>query len=177
MEGIVTLLEGEDRERIEQIWSELRDELGVRGIHRKRFPHFSYHVAEKYDLQRVRAGLEAMARDSRPFCVQASGLGIFTRKEPVVHLPVTRTQELESLHCRVGGVAAPAATSANEYYASSVWIPHITIAEGDVDILVLPEIVRRFGERNLRWDLRVTNLAVIRAVEDVQEICFRCDFG
>ena len=72
---------------------------------------------------------------------------------------------------------APFASGINEYYAEQMWIPHITIAEGDVDLLVLPEIVRRFGERNFRWELRVTNFAVIRATEDVQEVCFRFDFG
>lgn len=177
MQGIVSLLEDEARERIEELWEELRRDFGVRGIHAKRFPHFSYHVAEEYDLKRLRPGLERLAGMTRTFSAQTSGIGIFTRKEPVIYLPVVRSSEMQKIHCEVSELAAPLASGVNEFYAAEIWIPHITIAEGDVDILVLPEIVRRLGERNFRWELRVNNLAVIRAVEDVQEICFRCEFG
>jgi 2'-5' RNA ligase len=177
MQGIVSLLDGEARERIEQLWEELRRDFGVRGIHAKRFPHFSYHVAEEYDLARLRPGLKQLSCATRGFSAQTSGIGIFTRKEPVIYLPVVKSGELQRIHGDVARLAEPLAAGINEYYAAAIWIPHITVAEGDVDILVLPEIVRRFGERNFRWELTVTNLAVIRAVEDVQEICFRCGFG
>ena len=177
MQGIVSLLDGEARERIEQLWEELRRDFGVRGIHSRRFPHFSYHVADEFDLTKLRPQLEQLAGATRQFPAQASGIGIFTRKEPVIYLPVVRSKELQSIRSGVARRAEPLATGINEYYAPDVWIPHITIAEGDVDILVLPEIVRRLGERNLRWELPVTNLAVIRATESVQEICFRCEVG
>ncbi len=177
MQGIVSLLDGADRERVEQLWDELRQVFGVRGIHAKRFPHFSYHVADEYDLTRAQAALNALARQTRRFSVQASGIGIFTRREPVIYLPVVRAPEIAAAHTQIAATAAPLATGVNEYYADEIWIPHVTIAEGDVDILVLPEIVRRLGERNFRWDMRVTNFALIRADESVQEVCFRCDFG
>jgi 2'-5' RNA ligase len=175
MQGIVSLLDGEARDRIDQLWEELRRDFGVRGIHSKRFPHFSYHVADEYDLAKLRPELEQLAGAMRQFLARASGIGIFTRKEPVIYLPVVRSNELQNIHSGVARLAEPLATGINEYYAPDIWIPHITVAEGDVDILVLPEIVRRLGERNLRWELPVTNLAVIRATENVQEICFRCE--
>jgi 2'-5' RNA ligase len=177
MQGIVSLLDGEGRDRIEQLWEELRRDFGVRGIHSKRFPHFSYHVAEEYDLTKLRPGLEQLADATRQFSAHASGIGIFTRKEPVIYLPVVRSEYLQRIHSDVARVAEALARGINEYYAPHIWIPHITIAEGDVDILVLPEVVRRLGERNLRWEFPVTNLAVIRATESLQEICFRCAFG
>jgi 2'-5' RNA ligase len=176
MQGIVSLLDGEARERIEQLWEELRRDFGVRGIHTKRFPHFSYHVADEYDLARLQPALEQLAAARSKSSARASGIGIFTRKEPVIYLPVVRSSDLQRVHGDVARLAEPLATGINEYYAPEIWIPHITIAEGDVDILVLPEIVRRLGERNLRWEFPVTNLAVIRASETVQEICFRCEF-
>lgn len=177
MQGIVSLLDGADRERVEQIWDELRQQLGVRGIHAKRFPHFSYHVAEEYDLARAQEALRSLAAQTRKFTVQASGIGIFTRKEPVVYLPVVRSAEMAEAHARIARAAKPIATGVNEYYAADIWVPHVTIAEGDVDILVLPEIVRRLGERNLRWEMQASNFALIRATENVQEVCFRCEFA
>ena len=177
MQGIVTLLDGEARERIEEIWEELRRDFGVRGVHATRFPHFSYHVAEEYELGRLAESLEKIARELRPFSVAVSGMGIFTRKLPVIYLPVVRSLEMQRIHGEVAEMASDLASGVNEFYASEVWIPHITVAEGDVDLLVLPEIVRRFGERNLRWEMRVANLAVIRAEEAVQEVCVRVEFG
>jgi len=177
VQGIVSLLDGADRERVEELWDDLRRDFGVRGIHAKRFPHFSYHVAEEYDLARAQAAIGALALQTRSFSVQTSGIGIFTRKLPVIYLPVVRGPELAAAHARIAEAAAPITMAPNEYYANDVWIPHVTIAEGDVDILVLPEIVRRFGERDFRWEMHVTNFALIRASETVQEVCFRCDFG
>lgn len=177
MQGIVSLLDGEARDRIEELWEELRRDFGVRGIHAKRFPHFSYHVAEEYDPAKLRPELERLAGASRKLSARISGIGIFTRKEPVIYLPVVRCRELERVHDDVARVAKPWARGINEYYGVEIWIPHITLAEGDVDILVLSEIVRRLGERNFRWEFLVTNLAVIRAAEAVQEIVYRCDFS
>lgn len=177
MQGIVTLLDGEDSERIEAIWDELRRDFGVRGIHARRFPHFSYHVAEQYDLKQVRAKVEDIARIFRPFIARTSGIGVFTRKQPVIYLPVVRTRWLDGLRQEIARSVKGLADAPNEYYAEDIWIPHVTIAEGDVDLLVLPEIVRRFGDRKLRWDMHATNVAVIRATEDVQEISFRCDLS
>lgn len=177
MQGIATLLDGADRERIEAIWDELRRDFGVRGVHARRFPHFSYHVAAEYDLAGVRVKLGGLARMIRPFTVRTSGIGIFTRKQPVIYLPVARTPALETLRQRIARSVEGIADAPNDYYAEDIWIPHVTIAEGDVDLLVLPEIVRRFGERNLQWEMPATNIAVIHAAEDVQEIRFRLDFG
>ena len=67
MQGIVSLLDGEERERVEQLWEELRRDFGVRGIHAKRFPHFSYHVAEEYDPTRLRPALQELAGATRGF--------------------------------------------------------------------------------------------------------------
>src|ERR1700690_1106703 len=101
MQGIVSLLDGEARDRIEQLWEELRRDFGVRGIHSKRFPHFSYHVADEYDLAKLRPELEQLAGAMRQFLARASGIGIFTRKEPVIYLPVVRSNELQNIHSGV----------------------------------------------------------------------------
>ena len=115
---------------------------------------------------------------TRGFSAQYSGIGIFTRKEPVIYLPVVRSGELQRIHGDVARLAEPLAAAGSMNIMRRRFGYRISLlAEGDVDILVLPEIVRRFGERNFRWELAVTNLAVIRAVEDVQEICIRCEFG
>ena len=90
---------------------------------------------------------------------------------------MVRSAEIETLRQQIAGSVRDLAETPNEYYAEDIWIPHVTIAEGDVDLLVLPAIVRRFGDRDLQWEMRVTNLAVILAAEDVQEICFRCELG
>jgi len=177
MQGIVTLLDGADRERIEAIWDELRRDFGVRGVHAQRFPHFTYHAAAEYDPAGVRAKLDGLARTIRPFTVRTSGIGIFTRKQPVIFLPVARSPSIESLRQRIARGVEDFADAPNDYYAEDIWIPHVTLAEGDVDLLVLPEIVRRFGERTLQWEMLATNVAVIHAAEDVQEIRFRFDFG
>jgi len=50
MHGVVSLLDDEHYALVEHLWDEVETELGVRGLYKTPFPHFSYHVAEQYDL-------------------------------------------------------------------------------------------------------------------------------
>ena len=62
--------------------------------------------------------------------MQCSGIGIFTRKEPVIYLPVVRSGELQRIHGEVARAAEPLARGINEYYSAEIWIPHITFGRG-----------------------------------------------
>ena len=50
MHGIVSLLDEDHYRMVEDVWAGLEEALGVRGIFTTPFPHFSYHVADHYDV-------------------------------------------------------------------------------------------------------------------------------
>ena len=76
--AVVSLLDAPSYGLVEQLWSELRQRCGIAGIYKTPFPHFSYHVAAEYDMNRLESRLRTLARRMAPFRVCTSGLGIFT---------------------------------------------------------------------------------------------------
>jgi len=51
--AVVSLLDQSHYEKVEALWSELASRFGLRGIYRTPYPHFSYHVAAGYDVDRL----------------------------------------------------------------------------------------------------------------------------
>jgi|GEM_PF-2442734 hypothetical protein len=53
MHAIVSLLDNTYYERVEQLWAELKRKFGVQGVYATPYPHFSYHIASHYDLDKL----------------------------------------------------------------------------------------------------------------------------
>ncbi|MFC2023475.1 hypothetical protein ACFLT5_01920 [Chloroflexota bacterium] len=84
MEGIASLLDEEHSRLTENLWSELESKFGLRGIYTTPFPHFSYHVAQDYDKEKLGPILQRVAQHTQEFRIQATGYGIFAGRPPVL---------------------------------------------------------------------------------------------
>ena len=142
MNGIVALLESDFYERVEQLWAELSRRFGLQGIYQTPYPHFSYHVSTKYDVERVTAVLQQLAGETAVFTITTSGLGIFTGAKPVLYVPVVRTAVLSQLHERVWTAVQPASRGTQFYYSPDNWLPHITLAQHDLTPENLPAVTQ-----------------------------------
>ena len=175
MHGVVSLLDDEHYALVEQIWDELAERFGVRGVYAKPFPHFSYHVAEAYQVEAVEAALRGLAQSASPFVLRTAGLGIFGADQPVLYIPVVRSPELSALHEEVWRRVSPLASGAMRYYDPDMWMPHITLAHGDIGHEQLAQIVRALSERPFHWETRLNNLSMIYDTGTEQGL--RCRFN
>jgi 2'-5' RNA ligase len=176
MHGVVSLLDDEHYRIIEGVWEELSQNFGVRGIYSTPFPHFTYQVSEVYDLDRVETGLKRIASEMQPFNVRTGGLGVFTASKPVLYVPIVRSPELNELHERVWTeVGQVTVGEATRYYESGMWLPHVTLAQGDIDCASLAEIMSVLAARNFHWEMEVNNLSLIYDVGAEQGL--RCRFN
>ncbi len=163
MYGVVSLLDDEHETLVEGLWAEFQQKFGVHGVSMTPIPHFSYHVAEHYDMERVAGIVRQIARDTPPFRVKTSGLGIFTGPDRVLYVIVDHNPVLAALHRRIWEAMDGLTDTANPYYHPDNWHPHITITHKDVDDELLPEIVELIDQRDFNWDIGVDNLAVLGA--------------
>ncbi len=175
MQGIVSMLDEVHSALVEEISDELAHELDVSGLYETAFPHFSYHVAEKYDAENGEEALRRVARGTSPFRVRTSGLGIFTGVKPILYVPVVRSPELARIHQEIWRHVVPAVPApVTNYYHPEMWVPHVTLAQGGIDQDKLAEIVRRLSARNFHWELTVNNLSII--YDDGTKQGVRCRF-
>jgi len=161
MHGIVSLLDSAHYRLVEALWAELDEVCSVRGVYVTPFPHFSYHVAEQYEVDKLAEIVRQVARDTLSFRIRTTGLGMFTGAQPVLYLPVVRTSELSRLHHTLWHAIAPVSAGRVDYYQPDVWMPHITIGFGDVDVDSAAAAIRLLGARTYDWDIAIDNLTLV----------------
>ncbi len=177
MHGIVSLLDPPATAKVEALWQELEQKCGLTGIKFTPLAHFSWQVAEQFDPQKTRSLLESVARVSRPFPALAGGLGIFTAKVPVLYLPVTKDENLLRFHARLWEATGGLVQGASDFYSPPLWMPHITLAYGDVDAAKLACAVRALAFESLELNLLVDNLSFVYQVDgEAGYLDYRCDF-
>ena len=176
MQGIVSTLDKEHNAQIESLWSELEHAFGLKQAC-VAYPHFSYQVAESY-APGVENALRALAAESRPFEVTATGLGIFTGERPVLFVRVVRDAQLTAFHDVIAGTAAPFARGLHDnHYGHKHWIPHITLAIEDLTHDILPDVIRLLSRRSFDWTIRVDNVALVLDARGDRDDWVCMDFG
>lgn len=176
MDGVVSMLDDTHDDLVESIWAEFKRNFGVHGVHATPFAHFSYHVAARYDVDKLKRILQPFADTVTPFRVQTNGLGIFTGEHPVLYVPIRRTPELIAIHERLWKAVEPAARESSPFYRPETWFPHITLAHGDIDHQGLPDIIRLLSRRSFTWDIAIDNIAIIYEEEGIQRLNHRFEF-
>ncbi len=176
MDGIVSLLDETHDALVREIWSELKREFGLNGQPGPHYPHVSFHVAQRYDATRLEQALPRVLRDVTQFSMRTTGLGIFTGEQPVIFVPVVRGPFLSRLHGALWEAARPAAEGVVEVYAPATWVPHITLAYGDIKNGMLPDVVGYLHARNFDWEIDVDSLFVVTGEGSDQERRMRFPF-
>jgi len=177
LKAIVSLLDEEHNLRVQHLWDELEERFEVEGVFRTPVPHFSYQVAEDYDIDRVKRVLGEAVRDQPPFSISTSGLGIFTGSHPTLYVPVIRTAALSAFHERIYPALAQSATNLRPYYTPLYWAPHITLAMANIAPQTIAEILQYFSRRDFTWEIVVDNVALICDTCGKEGIALRFDFG
>jgi 2'-5' RNA ligase len=161
MQAIVSALDDPHREMVENIWGELKAVFGLQGVTGSTRPHFTYHVAERYDAGRIDAALTAVARTTPPFDIETHGLGVFRGDETVLYLHVSPAPALMALHRHIWDAVATIAAAPKPVYADATWVPHITLAIGDLTEEILPLAMQFLNRREYRWAIPVTNVCLV----------------
>ena len=74
MHGIVSLLDDQHYQLVEDLWAELKQEFAVEGVYITPYPHFSYQVATDYNVEELEDILHGFAAYHTPFQARTAGL-------------------------------------------------------------------------------------------------------
>lgn len=177
MQGIASILDREHSNQIERLWDELEREFGLKYAC-VAYPHFSYQVAEHYDIARAELALRDLANNTAPFTISTSGLGIFTGDSPVLDVRVVRTPHLNAIHQQIVDLLAPFTMGDHtRHYGAGHWLPHITLAMGDLTHDVLPDVVRLLSRRSFTWDISIDNIALVLDARGTRDQWLQFPFG
>ena len=171
MHAVVSLFDEDTTEAVKNLWRELANDFGVRQLAEVLpYPHVSYQIARHYDESQLTSLVEQLAHQATPFPIQAGGLALFTGLHPVLYVPIVRTIELSHFHQRVWQAISQTGEGIPSYYEPNSWMPHITLAEHDLQAESLAQIMARFFTRELLWEIPIDNLAIIWDTGTQQEL-------
>ncbi len=168
--GLTSLLDPKADEQTRNLWAQLDNGCNLSGIQMTPYPHFSWCVADGFQLDAVHAAMDDLARDIAPFHVVTSGLGIFTGPEPVLYISLVRNTVLDSIHDRVIKRMAGLMTEANRYYLPEKWVPHITLAYKDLTPEKLACAVESLCRYPFGFAIKVNNLSLMYQIDQTAGI-------
>jgi 2'-5' RNA ligase len=159
--------------QIIELWAALHERFNVHSELTQRFPHFSLHVAQQYDVPELRDNLAAFASEYGPLRVRTAGLGIFTRERAVLYMPVVRNPRLNAFHRELWRAASGLGEDVFAYYRPERWIPHMTLAHDKLDQYNLGGAIHWLSDQKLDWVFDISELALIEADGDDKREVFR----
>ncbi|NPV85154.1 MAG: hypothetical protein HPY45_03980 [Anaerolineae bacterium] len=151
----------------------LEKECGLSGIKLRPLPHFSWHIAEQYDVKALEGYLATFAKTQTSFWVRTAGLGIFTGLEPVLYLNLVKDTTLMERHQKIWENVSELSNRISVYYSPSYWIPHITLANLDLSDSKLECAVRQLAFRDLDFQIRASEIALLYDIEDQTGIVYK----
>ena len=161
LQGVVSILNDQYCEIIEGIWSDLEREFGLKTASNA-YPHFSYQVVEHYHAARTKGVLRRFTRATAPFPIRTSGLGIFTGDAPTIYVSVARSIRLSAVHNTLWTRLSKTASGIHDHhYGPDNFIPHITLAAGDLLNQQIPDVIRLLSRRAYNWEIPIDNVALV----------------
>jgi 2'-5' RNA ligase len=161
MHAIVSLLDDLHYNLVQDLWRELEVDCGLTGVSLTPLPHLSWHIASEYNSEQLLDILQKLAAQTRPFTVNTEGIGLFTGESPVIFIPVVKEPGLAMFHRLVWESIQPVARDASSHYSPDAWVPHITLAHGDVDSPKLVCAMKKLAFRRFNWKIQIDHLALV----------------
>lgn len=175
MYGVVSLLEGRYLSLFREMWRTLQADCGFNGDFLAPIPHISWHVAGSYNLHVLKTILVDITVRATPLTIRTEGLGIFTGNVPIIYINVVKDAALQEFQFKLWQSAQSAAHEASILYTPENWIPHITLARGDINSCNLGCLMDKLAFKDLSWELEMDHIAVIGQDDEQidQDLIFR----
>lgn len=167
MLAITTLLTPLYAARINRIIKGLETEFGLDDVQATPDPHITYQLAGVRKLSMLKSVLREVARATAPFEVHTTGLGVFPGPNPVIYIPVLRTDALNQLHQRVIRATAPLCLRTDKFSGPECWLPHISLALHDTTPELLGPVLQYLNKQTFNLKLTLDNLAILRQEGDL----------
>lgn len=158
MDGVISVLDVVHTRQVRELWQEIDGRFHISNPLVTFAPHFSYHIAESYDVAKVASVLREVAQQTAVFTVAATGIGIFPGADPVVYIPIARNAALAALQETLWTAVNPISQAPSAYYQPPNWLPHITLVQSAKSPIDLGPLVKWLHRQSISWEIRVSSI-------------------
>lgn len=161
MYAIATLFDMEENAEVKHLWQLLNRTCKLNDIFSTPLPHMTWFGAEELDEVEIVYDIEKSIVGIEPFKVSCSGYGVFTGAKPVIYLSLIKSEKLLRIHKEIWEATYPKLKSPYELYNPEKWIPHITLAYGDVNVNNVGCAIRSILEMESKVQFLIDNVSLI----------------
>jgi len=145
----------------QQLWDELESRCKSGCLRRTPIPHFSWQTAESYEIEPLKAELDNLCRNIRPFTFHTSGLGVFPKERKIIFLIIVKDRALLDLHEMIWENTFLYARQPNMLYAPENWVPHISLNLTELSDDDFACAIRDLTVKQLDFTLTVRNIGLL----------------
>jgi len=158
-------------------WRQLSKNCGLYAIFYMPTPHLTWMVCEELGVDQAAPMLTQITSQEGLLSSRTSGIGIFTGENPVLYLPIVKTQQMITLHQEIWNLLQPMTKTSNEFYSPDDWVPHITLALNDLTNDNLACAVNSIAFEQNEIKINIDNLSIAEYEKDIAgEIIKRFQF-
>ncbi|WP_210517242.1 2'-5' RNA ligase family protein [Hymenobacter terricola] len=162
MLAITSLLSAPHVLRINAIIKRLEEKFGIDDVQATLDPHLTYQLAGVKKLSSLKKVLADVAATTEPFPAYTTGLGVFPGAQPVIYVPVLRSDALNALHQRILKATAPLCLRTDKFSGPDCWLPHISLALHDTTPDLLGPVLSYLNQETYNLRIIIDNLALLR---------------
>ena len=171
MYAVITLLDNHSLEKTEEIQSLIYDFCPAPKKGMTLAPHISWQGAEEYVLEEAHSELARLASRYEPFFVRSGGLGLFTGKEPILYLNLSRSPRLAALHQDLWVSLKPSAKIPNHKFSPETWIPHISLYYADeITSKKLAYGLEKMMGKNFEFEISINTISMASNTDGFNDI-------
>jgi len=130
--GVASILEGPVLDEARRLWKLFETQYASTGVQSFDYPNLTFQGGLCTDVTALIGALRDACRRLAPFELIVDGLGYFEAPAPTVFMAVRMTEELWHINREMNVLLGRHCEQLFEYYAPEQWMPHITIAMGDL---------------------------------------------
>lgn len=162
MLAITSLLNPQNADRINRIIKSLETEFGLDDVQATPEPHLTYQLAGVRKLSALNQVLRDVSRRTKSFVAHTTGLGLFPGPNPVIYIPVLRSNELNKLHQRILHATKPLCLRTDKFSGPDCWLPHISLALHDTTPELLGPVLQYLNQQTFNMKLTINNITILR---------------
>ena len=162
MLAITSLLSAPHVLHINGIIKRLEEKFGLDDVQATLDPHLTYQLAGVRKLSSLKKVLADVADTTPPFPAFTTGLGVFPGAQPVIYIPVLRSDALNALHRRILAATAPLCLRTDKFSGPDCWLPHISLALHDTTPDLLGPVLSYLNQEAYNLKLTIDNITILR---------------
>ena len=128
--GILSTIEGQPYKDVKRLWKLFEKQYNSIGVQTFNHPNVTFQGGEVTDIKVLVREFRDFAVEIEPFKIEVDGLGRFDRS--VIYLRVKKSREIARINEVANQLLKTRCVKVFEEYSPERWIPHITVAMGDL---------------------------------------------